>query len=196
MRQDHFRALGRHTLGEVDLADDAEAERATANAVESVRCDARDAESCAARRASKNRDNDRNARGEIALALAREAGKPIAFAKGEVLRAVSTFSIASEEATRRAKSGAMDLDVTPAGEGCRGFWRRVPRGPVIGISPFNFPLNLVAHKVAPALACGASIVLKPAPQTPLVAMTLDAIVRESGFPEHALARFAVRKFRR
>ena len=80
----------------------------------------------------------------------------------------------------------MPLDVTPAGEGYTGTWRRVPRGPVVAIAPFNFPLNLVAHKVAPALACGASIVLKPAPQTPLIALELEAIVRESGFPEHAL----------
>ncbi len=98
---------------------------------------------------------------------------------------MSTFGIASEEATR-IEAGAMALDVTPAGEGYSGMWRRVPRGPVLGISPFNFPLNLVAHKVAPALACGASIVLKPAPQTPLTAIALGAIVRKSGFPEHAL----------
>jgi glyceraldehyde-3-phosphate dehydrogenase (NADP+) len=106
-------------------------------------------------------------------------------ARGEVARAVSTFDVAAEEATR-IEGGVMSLDITQAGEGYTGVWRRVPRGPVLGISPFNFPLNLVAHKVAPALACGASIVLKPAPRTPLVAIELGAIVRDSGFPEHAL----------
>ena len=123
---------------------------------------------------------------KLAHALAVEAGKPIVMARGEVARAVSTFDIASEEATR-IEGGVMSLDVTAAGDGYVGTRRRVPRfGPVLGISPFNFPLNLVAHKVAPALACGASVVLKPAPQTPLIALALGEIVRASGFPPDAL----------
>src|SRR5690606_8649307 len=68
----------------------------------------------------------------------------------------------------------------------RGHYRRVPRGPVLAITPFNFPLNLVAHKVAPALACGAPVVLKPAPQTPLTALRLAELVRECGAPANAL----------
>jgi acyl-CoA reductase-like NAD-dependent aldehyde dehydrogenase len=73
----------------------------------------------------------------------------------------------------------MPLDISPAGRSAVGQWVRVPAGPVLGIAPFNFPLNLVAHKVAPALACGASIVLKPSPQAPLTALALAAIVREA-----------------
>src|SRR5450432_4121125 len=121
--------------------------------------------------------------------LAREAGKPITQARAEIARGVSTFEIASEEATRIGGE-VMPLDVTKPSEGYRGEWFRVPAGPVIGIAPFNFPLNLVAHKVAPALACGASIVLKPPPQCPLSSLALAAIVREAaksvGAPENIL----------
>jgi len=121
--------------------------------------------------------------------LAREAGKPITQARAEIARGVSTFDIASEEATRIGGE-IMPLDVTKPAEGYRGEWFRVPAGPVIGIAPFNFPLNLVAHKVAPALACGASIVLKPPPQCPLTSLALAAIVREAaeavGAPENIL----------
>ncbi len=122
---------------------------------------------------------------DLATGLALEAGKPIAYARAEVARAASTFTIASEEATRM-EGGVMPLDVSPVGEGYVGLHRRVPAGPVLGIAPFNFPLNLVAHKVAPALACGCSIVLKPPPQAPLSALRLAEIVRESGFCEDAL----------
>ncbi len=122
---------------------------------------------------------------EIAATLADESGKPIALARAEVARAVATFDLAAEEATRLGGE-VLDLDATPPGEGYHGMVRRVPSGPVIAIAPFNFPLNLVAHKVAPALACGASIVLKPPPQTPLSALHLAAIVREAGLPPNAL----------
>lgn len=117
-------------------------------------------------------------RGELATLLAQEAAKPITAARAEVDRAISTFRIASEEATRLGGE-ALALDVTTAGEGARGVVWRVPAGPVLGIAPFNFPLNLVAHKVAPALACGCPIVLKPPPQTPLSSLFLAGIVRES-----------------
>jgi acyl-CoA reductase-like NAD-dependent aldehyde dehydrogenase len=122
---------------------------------------------------------------DIAEILAREAGKPITQAKGEVARAIATFDLASEETTRLGGE-VMQLDVTKPSEGYRGEWQRVPAGPVIAISPFNFPLNLVAHKVAPALACGASIVLKPPPQAPLTSLLLAEIVRASGAPANAL----------
>ncbi|HEY2369809.1 MAG TPA: aldehyde dehydrogenase family protein [Polyangiaceae bacterium] len=172
-------------LGEVEIADDARAERSialAAAAFASVRAMPSHARRDALRKIARTIEGRSE---ELAKKLALEAGKPIVFARGEVARAVSTFDIGSEEATRMTGE-IMPLDVTPAGEGYTGAWRRVPRGPVVAIAPFNFPLNLVAHKVAPALACGASIVLKPAPRTPLIALELEAIVRESGFPEHAL----------
>ncbi|MEO7112544.1 MAG: aldehyde dehydrogenase family protein, partial [Polyangiaceae bacterium] len=126
---------------------------------------------------------------KLSIQLAKECGKPIAQARGEIARAVSTFEIASEEATRIGGE-IMPLDITKPAEGYRGEWFRVPAGPVIGISPFNFPMNLVAHKVAPALACGASIVLKPPPQCPLSALSLATIVSDAaksvGAPENIL----------
>jgi len=172
-------------IGEVELASEDAAERAIVRAqtaFAAVRAMPSHARRDALRKIAKTIASRSEA---LAEKIAHEAGKPIVYARAEVARAVSTFDLASEEATR-LEAGLMALDVTPAGEGYTGAWRRVPRGPVLGIAPFNFPLNLVAHKVAPALACGASIVLKPAPQTPLSALELDAIVRESGFPEHAL----------
>jgi len=122
---------------------------------------------------------------DVAELIAREAGKPISQARGEVARAVSTFELASEEATRIGGE-VMPLDVTAVSAGYRGEVTRVPAGPVLGISPFNFPLNLVAHKVAPALACGASIVLKPPPQAPLTSLFLARLVRKSGAPDDVL----------
>jgi acyl-CoA reductase-like NAD-dependent aldehyde dehydrogenase len=114
--------------------------------------------------------------------LARESGKPITMAQAEVARAVSTFDIASEEATRIVGE-VMPLDITEAARGYSGTWVRVPAGPVIAISPFNFPLNLVAHKIAPALACGCSIVLKPPPQAPLTSLLLAECIRHAAGPE-------------
>jgi acyl-CoA reductase-like NAD-dependent aldehyde dehydrogenase len=116
--------------------------------------------------------------------LAREAGKPIAMAEAEVARGISTFEIAAEEATRIVGE-VMPLDVTATARGTTGSWVRVPAGPVIGISPFNFPLNLVAHKIAPALACGCPVVLKPPPQAPLTSLLLAECIRHAGGPEHA-----------
>ncbi len=172
-------------LGEVELADETIAERAIVaaeRAFDAVRAMPTHARRDALRKIAQTIA----ARAEqLAELIANEAGKPLVYARGEVARAVSTFELAAEE-TSRVPAGVMPLDITKTGEGYTGMWKRVPRGPVLGISPFNFPLNLVAHKVAPALACGASIVLKPAPQTPLTAVVLGAIVAESGFPEGAL----------
>ena len=122
---------------------------------------------------------------KVATLLSREAGKPLVLAKGEVDRGIQTFTAAAEE-SKRMGGEIMPLDVTEASEAYDGSFVRVPIGPVLGISPFNFPLNLVAHKVAPALAVGASIVLKPAPQTPLTALYLAELVREAGAPDDAL----------
>ncbi|SEP54419.1 aldehyde dehydrogenase family protein [Amycolatopsis saalfeldensis] len=118
---------------------------------------------------------------EIAQLITAESGKPLKWARGEVGRAVSTFRWAAEEA-RRFSGELQRLDTDPGGTGRLALVRRVPRGPVLGITPFNFPLNLVAHKVAPAIAVGAPIVLKPAPATPLTALLLGEILAETGLP--------------
>ncbi|MFJ9783365.1 aldehyde dehydrogenase family protein [Amycolatopsis sp. NPDC101161] len=118
---------------------------------------------------------------EIAALITAESGKPLKWARGEVGRAVSTFRWAAEEA-RRFSGELQRLDTDPGGTGRLALVRRVPRGPVLGITPFNFPLNLVAHKVAPAIAVGAPIVLKPAPATPLTALLLGEILAGTDLP--------------
>ncbi len=110
-----------------------------------------------------------------------ESGKPIAWARIEVQRAVSTFRWAAEEA-RRFSGKLQRLDTDESAEGRMAFVRRFPRGPVLGITPFNFPLNLVAHKVAPAIAAGCPIVVKPAPATPLSSLHLGALFSETELP--------------
>ena len=122
---------------------------------------------------------------DMAKTIAAEAGKALKFARAEVDRAVSTFTIASEEA-KRLHGETIPLDAVPAGEGYVGFWTRRPVGVIAAISPFNFPLNLVAHKVAPALASGNTIVLKPASTTPLAAVKLCQILQEAGLPAGAI----------
>jgi acyl-CoA reductase-like NAD-dependent aldehyde dehydrogenase len=123
---------------------------------------------------------------ELAQLITAENGKPIVWARGEVARAVSVFRLASEE-TRHWSGEAMRLDTEKAGEGRMAYVRRVPKGPVLAISPFNFPLNLVAHKVAPAIAVGAPVVLKPAPKTPLSALVLAELVAETDLPAGMLS---------
>lgn len=118
---------------------------------------------------------------EVADLITAESGKPVRWARAEVGRAVSTFRWAAEEA-RRFSGELQRLDTDPAGAGRIALVRRVPRGPVLGITPFNFPLNLVAHKVAPALAVGAPIVVKPAPATPLSALLLGQLLAETDLP--------------
>jgi len=118
---------------------------------------------------------------ELARTLCCESGKPIRDARGEVARARSTFRIASEEATRLGGE-VVPLDISAGSEGRFGIVRRFPVGVVLGISPFNFPLNLVAHKVAPAMACGNPILLKPAEKTPLSALILGEIITDAGWP--------------
>jgi acyl-CoA reductase-like NAD-dependent aldehyde dehydrogenase len=125
-------------------------------------------------------------RDELAETIALEAGKPLKTARVEVDRAVFTFKIAAEE-SKRIYGEIVPLDWLPGNEGRRGEIRRVPLGVIAGISPFNFPLNLVAHKVAPALAAGNPILLRPASQTPLAALKLAEIVYAAGWPEDAFA---------
>jgi acyl-CoA reductase-like NAD-dependent aldehyde dehydrogenase len=120
-------------------------------------------------------------REDIARLITGENGKPLKWARVEVGRAVSTFRWAAEEA-RRFTGELQRLDTDPGGEGRLALVTRRPRGPVLGISPFNFPLNLVAHKVAPAIAVGAPIVLKPAPSTPLTALKLGELLAETDLP--------------
>ncbi|PJF22391.1 MAG: aldehyde dehydrogenase [Phototrophicales bacterium] len=121
---------------------------------------------------------------DIAQTLAMESGKPMRYAKGEVSRAVETFAFASDEA-RRLHGETVPLDAAKSGAGKIGYYIREPVGVVAAITPFNFPLNLVAHKVAPAIAAGCPIVLKPAPATPLTALKLMAILQEAGLPDDA-----------
>ncbi|MEU6646552.1 aldehyde dehydrogenase family protein [Saccharomonospora sp. NPDC046836] len=118
---------------------------------------------------------------ELAELITAESGKPIKWARAEVGRACSTFRWAAEEA-RRFSGELQRLDTDPGSTGRLALIRRVPRGPVLGITPFNFPLNLVAHKVAPAIAVGAPIVLKPAPATPLTALALGEVLAETELP--------------
>ena len=118
---------------------------------------------------------------EIAELITAENGKPIMWARGEVVRAASVFRIAAEEA-RRFSGEVHRLDTDASGTGRAGIIRRFPIGPVLGIAPFNFPLNLVAHKVAPALAVGTPIIVKPAPATPLSALVLGEILAETALP--------------
>ncbi|HET7744596.1 MAG TPA: aldehyde dehydrogenase family protein [Gaiellaceae bacterium] len=123
---------------------------------------------------------------ELAHTIALEAGKPLKTARVEVDRAAFTFSVAAEE-SKRIYGEVVPLDWLPGNEGRLAQVRRVALGPVSGITPFNFPLNLVAHKVAPALAAGNPIVLRPASQTPVTALALGRIALEAGWPADAIA---------
>ena len=125
-------------------------------------------------------------RDQIAITLAGEAGKPIKDARIEAERAAMTFHVAAEEA-RRLSGEVVPMDLAPHGVDHFAVVRRVPVGPVAAISPFNFPLNLTAHKIAPAIAAGNPIVLKPATKTPLSAITLAEIVVKAGLPPGAIS---------
>jgi len=122
---------------------------------------------------------------DLSRTIAAEAGKALKFARAEVTRAINTFTLAGEEA-KRIHGETIPLDAVQAGEGYFGFYLRRPVGVVGAITPFNFPLNLVAHKVAPALAAGNSLVLKPASTTPITAVKLCEILLEAGLPAHAI----------
>jgi acyl-CoA reductase-like NAD-dependent aldehyde dehydrogenase len=122
---------------------------------------------------------------EFSRTLAQEAGKPIKAARTEVERAIFTFNVAAEETTR-IYGEYLPLDWQESTAGRWGIVRRFPLGPIAGITPFNFPINLVAHKVAPAIAAGCSMVLKPAPQTPLCSLLLAECVQQAGWPDGGL----------
>ena len=118
---------------------------------------------------------------EAARQIAAEAGKPLKAARVEVARAMSTYTMAAVEA-RKLAGEMVPMDASQAGEGKLAFTMRLPIGVVGAISPFNFPLNLVAHKIAPALAAGCAVVLKPASQTPLSALFLAELEHDAGLP--------------
>ena len=122
----------------------------------------------------------------FAKLIVAEAGKPLRLARAEVDRAVLTFKTAAEEAARLGGE-SLPLDLTEGNEGRWGLVQRFPVGPILAITPFNFPLNLVAHKLAPAMAAGCPIVLKPAPQTPFTALALGEVILKAGWPAEALA---------
>jgi len=123
---------------------------------------------------------------ELALALCIEAGKPIKDSRGEVGRLIDTFRIAAEESVRMTGE-VQPLDISPRARGYQGIWKRVPIGPCSFISPFNFPLNLAAHKVAPALAVGCPFVMKPASRTPLGALIIGEVLAETDLPKGAFS---------
>jgi acyl-CoA reductase-like NAD-dependent aldehyde dehydrogenase len=120
----------------------------------------------------------------LARLIAEDAGKPITQALGEVDRAALTFSLAADEA-RRFGGEVVPIDIDPRADGMTSVVHRFPIGPMSAITPFNFPLNLLAHKVAPAVAVGSALVVKPPPQCPLVAFELGKILREAGLPDGA-----------
>ena len=123
---------------------------------------------------------------ELAQALCIEAGKPIRDARGEVTRLIDTFRIAASEATR-GNGELLELQISPRAHGYRGMVKRVPIGVCSFITPFNFPLNLVAHKVAPAIAAGCPFVLKPAEKTPIGALIIAEILAETNLPKGAFS---------
>jgi len=170
----------------VALADDAAIDRAAAAAVEAAEPMARMAAyerqavlAHCVRRFEERAD-------ELAHSLCVEAGKPIRDSRGEVGRLIDTFRIAAEESVR-ITGEVMPLDISPRARGYRGQWMRVPIGPCSFISPFNFPLNLTAHKVAPALAVGCPFVLKPASLTPIGALLIGEVLAETDLPKGAFS---------
>ncbi|MCQ6265033.1 aldehyde dehydrogenase family protein [Fictibacillus sp. WQ 8-8] len=122
---------------------------------------------------------------ELARIVALEAGKPIRTARGEIDRTIATYQFAAEEA-KRIYGETIPMDAAPGGENRLGFTWREPLGVVVAISPFNFPVNLVAHKLGPAFAVGNTVVLKPAEQTPLSALLIAEIFKQAGLPDGAL----------
>ena len=123
---------------------------------------------------------------ELADALCIEAGKPIKDSRGEVSRLIDTFRVAAEEAVR-INGEVLNLEIAPRAKGYRGFTKRVPVGACSFISPFNFPLNLAAHKVAPAIAAGCPFVLKPASRTPIGALIIGEVLAETNLPKGAFS---------
>jgi acyl-CoA reductase-like NAD-dependent aldehyde dehydrogenase len=174
------------TVCEVDLATSRDLDRALARAHQvqpELRAMPRHARAAALLNIAALLRNDTE---RLAWDITRSMGKPIRFARGEVARAVITFTLAAEEC-KRFGGEVIPLDISPAGEGTKCLVERFPQGPVAAITPFNFPLNLAAHKVAPALAVGCPVILKPPPQAPTLGMELAKFAAEAGFPPGSLS---------
>jgi acyl-CoA reductase-like NAD-dependent aldehyde dehydrogenase len=173
------------TIGELPVADAAAVDRAVRRAREAFAgwsATPAHKRSAILRRAAELIDARKQ---DIATLIAQEAGKAWKYAIGEVERSVETFTFSAEEA-KRIHGETVPMDASAFGEKRVGFYMRVPLGVVSAITPFNFPLNLVAHKVGPALASGNTVVLKPAEETPLTAVRMAECFREAGLPEGAL----------
>lgn len=173
-------------LAEVCLAGEAEADEAIRAAVSAFAVSRRLPAHKRAEALQKIAGEITARKEEFARCLSSESGKPITDARREVGRAITTFAVAAEEA-KRISGEVVPLDITPGTDHHVGLSRRVPIGPILGITPFNFPLNLVAHKVAPALAVGNPIILKPAPQTPLTSLLLGEVFLQTGLPAGMLS---------
>ncbi len=173
-------------VAEVCYADQAAAERACAVAVEAFKQTRRLASYERAAILTRVAEKLVAQTQTVAEIVMHEAGKPITDARNEVKRAAETFRTAAEEA-RRIGGDVVPADLTAGNEGRMAFTRRFPIGPILGITPFNFPLNLVAHKLGPAMAAGNPMILKPAPQTPLSSLWLGRAVLDAGWPEGAIS---------
>ncbi|HYE99773.1 MAG TPA: aldehyde dehydrogenase family protein, partial [Planctomycetota bacterium] len=172
-------------VGECAQAGPEELERAVEAAVRGFEATRRFSSAARSELLRKTAEGLARRRDEVARTITAENAKTIKLSRIEVDRAVATFTAAAEEA-RRIGGEVLPLDLYRGGERRFGMTRRFPLGPILAISPFNFPLNLVAHKVAPALAAGNSVVLKPASATPLTALLLGEILQEAGAPAGAL----------
>lgn len=171
-------------VGEVGLGDESLLEDAIAGAAASFKAWSRSPTHVRAHVLEQLANAVETEATQLAELITLESGKPIRYSQGEVARAITTFRLGAAEA-RLLGGEVMPSDQLPGAEGRLSLYRRVARGPVAGIAPFNFPLNLVAHKLAPALAVGAPLVLKPAPQAPLTAHRLAELCTAAGAPEHA-----------
>jgi acyl-CoA reductase-like NAD-dependent aldehyde dehydrogenase len=173
------------TIGEVPVADAAAVDRAVARARDAFpawSATPAHERSAILRRAAEIVDARKD---DIAALIAREAGKAWKYAIGEVARSVETFTFSAEEA-KRIHGETVPMDASAFGEKRIGFYLRVPLGVVSAITPFNFPINLVAHKVGPALASGNTVVLKPAEETPLTAVRMAECFHDAGLPDGVL----------
>jgi len=172
-------------VGTVELADAKTVEQAVLAAQEGFRLSRKLSAYERADALEAVADGLQSERESLAQLITAETGKPIQFSRIEVDRAVFTFEVAAEEA-KRIGGEVLPLDLASASAGRFGITRRFPLGIILCISPFNFPLNLVAHKVAPAMAAGNAFILKPAPQAPLTALRLGTIIAQSGYPRSAV----------
>ena len=184
-RREVFNPYSGKSVGEVYQASKEDIDKAISAAVdafEKIRdlasFDRRDILSRVSRRIEDRRQ-------EFAELITTETGKPIAFSRAEVERAILTFAVAAEEATR-LEGEILPLDMNAASRGRTALVRRFPLGPIGAITPFNFPLNLVAHKLGPAIAAGCPVVLKPSSNAPMTALLLGRMIVEAGLPEGRL----------